>query len=213
MPDALTNRAHLAAADAPPLVLASASRSRASVLAAAGLAFERLPATIDEEEIRRSMRAEGASADDAAAALALAKARRIARERPGALVIGADQILDCAGVWFDKPPDMDHARAQLLALRGKTHRLATAVCVMRDEALLWQHGESPVLTMRAFGDAFLDAYLAAAGDAVLASVGAYLLEGLGVQLFARIQGDHFAILGLPLLPLLGFLRGHGVVAA
>ncbi|MGE0724727.1 MAG: nucleoside triphosphate pyrophosphatase [Alphaproteobacteria bacterium] len=211
MPDTAIEPARLAGADGPPLVLASSSASRARLLAAAGLDFERLPAAVDEDEIRRSMRAEGASADEAAAALALAKAGRIARRRPGALVVGADQILECQGVWFDKPPDMDHARAQLVALRGRSHRLATAVCVQRDDVVLWRHGEAPRLAMRAFGDAFLDAYLAAAGEAVLGSVGAYQLEGLGAQLFDGVDGDHFAVLGLPLLPLLAFLRGHGVV--
>lgn len=136
---------------------------------------------------------------------------RVSRKVPGALVIGADQILDCAGVWFDKPPDLDHARAHLVALRGREHRLATAVCVVRDGQRLWHHREAPRLTMRAFSDAFLDAYIALEGRAMLVSVGGYRLEGPGVQLFSTIAGDHSAILGLPLLPLLEFLRGHGVV--
>ncbi|MCC7271489.1 MAG: Maf family protein [Alphaproteobacteria bacterium] len=199
------------AAEVPMLVLASASATRGRLLAAAGLCFEVLPAAVDEDEIKRSLHAEGAPVRDAAAALAAAKAGRVARRRPGALVIGADQILECGGVWYDKPPDLLHARAQLMALRGREHRLATAVCVMRDDTLLWQHGEAPQLTMRPFSDAFLEAYMAASGADVLRSVGAYLLEGPGVQLFSRIVGDYFAILGLPLLPLLEFLRGHGVV--
>ncbi|MGE0718139.1 MAG: nucleoside triphosphate pyrophosphatase [Alphaproteobacteria bacterium] len=197
--------------DAPALVLASASTTRASLLAAAGLTFEQMASAVDEDEVKRSMRAAGADAGEAAAALAAAKARSVARRRPDALVIGADQILDCGGVWFDKPPDLDHARGHLAALRGRAHRLATAVCVMRGDALLWQHREFPALTMRSFSDAFLDAYVAASGGDLLGSVGAYRLEGPGVQLFSRIEGDHFAILGLPLLPLLDFLRGHEAV--
>ncbi len=147
--------------------------------------------------------------------LAEAKARRVAARRraPGddALVIGADQILVCDGAWFGKPADAAAARAQILALRGKTHELATALVCWRAGERVWGHVETPRLTMRAFSDAFLDAYLEAEGEAVLSSVGAYRLEGLGAHLFAAVRGEHAAVLGLPLLPLLGFLRGHGVL--
>lgn len=196
----------------PPLVLASASAARRSVLAAAGLRFAVQAAAVDEAAIKESARAEGLSAAEAATVLAEAKARRVER-RAGddALVIGADQILVCDGAWFDKPADAAAARTQLLALRGKTHELATALVCWRGGERVWGHVETPRLAMRAFSDAFLDAYLEAEGDAVLSSVGAYRLEGLGAHLFASVQGEHAAVLGLPLLPLLGFLRGHGVL--
>ena len=197
---------------APTLVLASASPTRAQLLTAAGIGFATIVSAVDEDEIKRSMQREGSDAATAADALAEAKAARVSRRAPGALVIGADQILDCGGVWFDKPPDIAHARGHLTALRGRAHSLATSVCVVRDGQRLWHHREAPRLTMRAFSDAFIESYLAAEGAAVLGSVGAYRLEGPGIQLFARIEGDHFSILGLPLLPLLDFLRGHGVVA-
>jgi septum formation protein len=200
------------AAAAAAIVLASASATRAALLEHAGITAERVPAAIDESEIKRAFQAERRGVDECAAALAEAKAMLVSRHRPGALVIGADQILECGGAWFDKPPDRDQARAQLLALRGKRHVLATAVCVVLDGSPLWRAVERPALTMRAFSDTFLDWYLDRAGDAaVLGSVGAYQLEGLGAQLFARVEGDYFSILGLPMLPLLDFLRGHGVV--
>jgi septum formation protein len=126
-------------------------------------------------------------------------------------VIAADQMLVCDNAWSDKLADLAAARAQLLALRGRRHELVSAVCVVRDTTRLWHDVDRPALTMRSFGDGFLDDYLASAGDDVLGSVGAYRLEGHGIQLFSRIDGDYFAILGLPLLPLLAFLRGHGVV--
>ncbi len=196
----------------PPLVLASASAARSAVLAAAGLAFSVEAAAVDEAAIKESARAEGIPADEAATMLAEAKARRVARRAPeGALVIGADQILVCDGAWFDKPADGAAARAQLLALRGKTHELQTALVCWRGGERVWGHVEAPRLTMRAFSDSFLDAYLRAEGEAVLSSVGAYRLEGLGAHLFAAVRGEHAAVLGLPLLPLLGFLRGHGVL--
>ncbi|GAA0598608.1 Maf family protein [Craurococcus roseus] len=196
----------------PPLVLASASAARRAVLAAAGLRFTAEAAAVDEAAIKESARAEGLSAAETATVLAEAKAARVAR-RAGedALVIGADQILVCDGRWFDKPADGAAARAQLLALRGETHELATALVCWRGGERVWGHVETPRLTMRAFSDAFLDAYLEAEGDAVLSSVGAYRLEGLGAHLFAAVRGEHAAVLGLPLLPLLGFLRGHGVL--
>ncbi len=195
----------------PELILASGSRTRAQLLAAAGLRFATVVSAVDEDEIKHSLRAEGADAATAADALAFAKARRVSAGHPGAFVVGADQILDCAGVWFDKPPDIGHARGHLMALRGRTHVLATAVCVVCDGQRLWHGRAMPRLTMRSFGDGFLDRYLAAEGDLLLGSVGAYRLEGLGVQLFQAIEGDHFSILGLPLLPLLDFLRQHGIV--
>jgi septum formation protein len=191
-------------------VLASASPARRAVLQAAGLGFEAIAAAVDETAIKQSCQAEGIPAGDAAILLADAKARSVARRRPNALVIGADQLLVCEACWYDKPPDLAAARAQLLALRGRTHELVTATVCWRDGARIWQDLSRPRLTMREFSDAFLDAYLAAEGTALLGSVGAYRLEGPGVQLFSRIEGEHSAILGLPLLPLLEALRDQGL---
>lgn len=199
------------AAAVPEVVLASASPVRAQILRQAGVSCGLDATAVDEEEIRRAMAAEGAPAGQAAETLAELKARRVSRRHLGALVIGADQILECAGVWFDKPVDVDRARAHLLALRGRTHELVSCVCVVQDKLRLWHHLGRAKLTMRPFTDEFLDDYLAAAGPSALDCVGAYRLEGLGAQLFSKIEGDYFTVLGLPLLPLLDFLRGHGVV--
>ena len=194
-----------------PLVLASGSATRARLLADAGLPILVDPAAVDEEEIRASFLAEGRDAAACAAALAEAKAKRVSGRHAGALVLGADQILDCGGRWLEKPGDRDAARAQLLLLRGKPHTLITAAAVVRNGALIWHTIDRAQLTMRAFGDRFLEDYIAAAGDELLDSVGAYQLEGLGAQLFERVEGDFFTIMGLPLLPLLDFLRDHGAL--
>ena len=146
-------------------------------------------------------------------ALAEAKARAVAERHPEALVVGADQLLACGDDWFDKPETLAAARTQLIALRGRAHVLETAVCVARDGELLWHAESRPCLRMREFYDGFLSGYLAAEGEAALGSVGGYRLEGRGVQLFERIEGDHFAILGLPLIELLEFLRRRGALAA
>jgi septum formation protein len=193
------------------LMLASASPARAGLLAAAGVQARVEPAEIDEIAVRQAFRAEGRSAVDCALALAEAKAGRIAKNRHRTLVIGADQILVCADQWLDKPADLAAARAQLKTLRGRMHELVTAVCVVQQETRLWHIVSRPRLTMRNFSDGFLDGYLAVEGAAILGSVGAYRLEGKGVQLFDRVEGDHFAILGMPLLELLAFLRNYGAV--
>jgi len=146
-----------------------------------------------------------------ALALAETKAAIVARRHPEALVIGADQLLVCDGEWFDKPRDLAEAAEHLRRLRGRDHILVTAACLYENGKKLWQAISVPRLTMRPFGDAFLTGYIAAEGKAVLGSVGAYRIEGRGVQLFARIEGDHFAILGLPLLELLDCLRGYGAL--
>lgn len=195
------------------LILASASASRAAMLRQAGLEFEIRPARIDEEEIKLSMKSDGVSLRDVATALAELKAHRISTAEPQDFVIAADSMLACDGRWYDKPADMAAAREQLLSLRGKTHELVTAVALARGGSVIWRQIEAARLTMRKFSDAFVDAYLAQAGDAVLSSVGCYQLEGLGAQLFSRIQGDYFAILGLPLLPLLDILRENKVLRA
>jgi len=203
----------LMAAQAPALVLASASAARARLLADAGVPVRCEPAAIDEESVKLSLKAEHATPAQVAETLAELKAQRVARRHPGALVIGADQMLSCNDVWFDKPPDRDHATAQLRALSGKTHVLWTSVCVVRGDSRLWHHNASAQLTMRTVSDDFIAAYLDAAGPGVTASVGAYHLEGLGAQLFAKVEGDFFTVLGLPLLPLLDFLRQNKVVPA
>lgn len=143
--------------------------------------------------------------------LALAKAKLVSVRHPGRLIIGADQILDLDGAWFDKPEDMAEAVDHLKRLAGRTHCLVSAVCVVRDNEPLWDHVETARLTMRPLSLNFLQRYLAEAGPEILESVGAYRLEGRGAQLFSRIDGNHFAILGLPLLPLLDILRRQGVI--
>jgi septum formation protein len=192
------------------LILASASTARAQMLRAAGIEFAIEPAAIDEAAIKRQYRESGQSALACARALAEAKARAVAAKYQTAVVIGADQILVADNEWFDKPADLANAASQLRHLRGRKHILATAACTVCGNDCLWRAAATPELTMRRFGEAFLAGYIAAEGEAVLGSVGAYRLEGRGVQLFARIEGDHFAILGLPLLELLDFLRGRGL---
>jgi septum formation protein len=194
------------------LVLASASPARAGLLAAAGIDFRIEPAELDEGLFKRACRAQGRDAAECALALAEAKARRVAaRCGRAAVVIGADQLLVCDGVWFNKPADLGQARSQLQALRGRIHKLVTAVCAVQDGSRLWHVVSRPRLTMRQFTDAFLDDYIAAEKADILGCVGSYRVEGKGVQLFERIEGDHFAILGLPLLELLGFLRTKGMI--
>ena len=193
------------------LFLASASPSRAALLRDARIDARIEAAGIDESEVKVSLRAQGADAAQVAETLAELKAMRVSRRHAGALVVGADQMLACGGVWYDKPKDMAEARRHLVALRGKPHDLVSAVCVVRDGTRLWHHGERARLWMRDFSEDFIDAYLKTVGNDALGLVGAYRLEGPGVQLFAKIDGDFFGILGLPLLPLLDFLRGRGAV--
>ncbi len=198
--------------DAPLVILASASTTRAKLLAAAGLRFQQEAAAVDEAAIKASLQAEGLAAGEAALALAGFKAERIAHAAPAeAIVLGADQILTCEGRWFDKPHDLAEARAQLWHLAGRRHELATAVVAFKGGQRIWHHLAVPRLWLRPCSERFLDAYLATVGEAALGSVGAYEIEGPGAQLFARIEGDHFAILGLPLLEVLAFLRDQGVL--
>ena len=189
------------------LVLASGSAARRALLQAACVPVDVVRPDIDEAAVKRALAASGPDA----AALRLAQDKALTVHAPNALVIGADQILVCGESWFDKPANLAEARTHLLALRGKTHELVTAVVLAQNGAVVWQHVTRPRLSMRAFSDAFLDAYLRAEGDALLSTVGAYRLEGRGVQLFDRVDGEHAAILGLPLLPLLGVLRQHGAL--
>jgi septum formation protein len=191
------------------IVLASASRARFALLENAGVKAIRVPAGIDEAEIKASYRRKGAAPGVCAMALAEAKALTVTAGRPGAFVIGADQLLDCGGTWLDKPRNRADAGAQLRLLRARSHELATAVCIARDGNVIWHDLQQPHLAMRDFSDAVLDAYVAGLGRDDLAAVGAYRLEGPGLQLFERVEGDYFAILGLPLLPVLAFLRAEG----
>ncbi len=195
---------------AAPLVLASRSAVRRALLDAAGIPVEAVPADIDERglEARAPLQAPVAIA----ALLGREKALVIDRVKPGRLILGADQTLSLEGERFAKPPDRAAARAQLRALSGKTHELYSAIVFVRNGAVLFEHVGVARLTMRAFSEDFLDAYLDAAGSAATASVGAYQIEGLGIQLFARIDGDYFSVLGLPLTTALDFLRRQGFLA-
>jgi septum formation protein len=193
-----------------PLVLASKSAIRHAILRDAGIPVAVEPADIDERAIEQ--RSAEHDAGELAALLAREKARTIAARLPGRLVLGADQTLALGERRFSKPADRAGARRQLAALRGQTHELHSAVALARGTSVLFEHREVARLTMRTFSDQFLEAYLDAAGVAVTASVGGYQLEKVGIQLFDHIQGDHFTILGLPLVPLLDYLRTAGWLA-
>lgn len=195
-----------------PLILASASSSRARILKSAGVVFEALPADIDEENVKAECKTGSKSTSDAASTLADLKALKVATARPGRHVLGADQILEFDGQAVGKCADFGEAKALLARLRGRTHELVTAAALANGREILWRHVERSQLAMRDFSDAFLSDYLSRAGDSVLAAVGCYEIESLGAQLFERVDGDIFAILGLPLLPVLGALREHGLVA-
>ena len=193
------------------VVLASTSAIRQQVLQGAGVKFEAVSPGVDEMSIKDSLVAEGIWPRDIADALAEAKAVKVSLKRPG-LVIGADQTLDFEGRLFDKADSVAEARARLSELRGKTHRLHCGMVLARDGRAIWREVVTTTLHMRPFSDAYLDAYLQRNAPGVLSSVGCYQLEGEGVQLFDRIEGDYFAILGLSLIPLLDVLRRQGAVA-
>lgn len=200
--------------DAPSLVLASRSPSRARLLRAAGLAFAQTQALIDEAAVREAMLAEGVPVEDAALGLAELKAAAVARALQGdVIVLAADQMLEVEGEWLEKPADLAAARRQLERLRGRRHLLVSGAVAYRGGTRVWHHADTARLWLRDCSEAMLDAYLAAAGPAILDCVGAYQLEGLGLQLMARVEGDLFTIQGLPLLAVLQFLRDQGVLAA
>lgn len=193
-----------------PIVLASMSGARRALLAGAGVPHRAVSPGVDEEAAKAAFRAEGAAPRDQADWLAELKAVRASQKHRG-FVIGADQMLTCEGAAFDKAQSLSEARERLAYLRGREHQLLCAVVIAKEGAVLWRTLETARLTMRPFSDAFLDTYLAEHGEAALSSVGCYQLEGGGAQLFSRIEGDYFAILGLPLLPVLGQLRTLGAL--
>lgn len=195
------------------IVLSSTSATRRLLMRQAGLTFKTAKPPLDEAHIKKTLRQAGASAQQVAEQLAEGKATSVGEILPAAFVIGADQMLECDGNWFDKPHSREAAREQLSALRGKTHRLFSAAALTTEGKLSWTHCEIAELTMRDFSDAFLDRYLDLVGDAAMLSVGGYQIEGLGAQLFETIVGDYFSILGLPLIPLLGALRQAGALPA
>jgi septum formation protein len=198
-----------------PLILASASPYRRKMLQAAGLSFRIVPADVDEAALKRGLAAQSPKPTPAAVAdvLACAKAESVSVRHSSTTVIGADQILALGSELLDKPGDLAAARVQLERLRGKTHRLISAVALAEAGKVLWTHVDEAVLTMRLFSPEFLDRYLAEAGPGLGQIVGAYEIEGPGVQLFERVEGDHFTIIGLPLVPLLAELRSRGVIDA
>jgi septum formation protein len=193
-----------------PVILASASAIRAQLLDHAGVACSVVRANVDEAVLK--LRHGGSSPAELARHLAAAKALSVSQEQTGSIVIGADQVLNFNGKSYDKPASRTAARDQLMMLRGRRHSLETAVCCAQGGEVVWAHAVAADLTMREFSDEFLDAYLDRMGDEVITSAGGYKLEAPGIQLFSRIDGDYFGILGLPLLPLLDFLRRQGRVA-
>lgn len=197
---------------AQPLILASTSQTRRALVEAAGLFAETRHPEVDERAIEETFRVSGAPIEELALLLAREKALAVSRREPGRLVLGADQTLECEGEQFHKPADIDSAKRQIAALSGRTHHLHSAAAIAVDGEVVFDAVETADLTVRPIDEAFIDRYVKAVGDAVLTSVGGYQIEGVGVQLFSRIGGDHFTILGLPLLPVLAFLRAHNHLA-
>ena len=194
-----------------PVVLASASATRAAILKGAGVGFSIHAAQIDEDSVKHSMHSANRSALDTAQALSDLKSSQVSLGYPEALVIGGDQMLVCGDTWLDKPSNLALAREQLCLLRGRDHELLTAVSVARGGTVIWRFSVISELVMRRFSDEFLDRYVESEKEQVCNAVGGYRLEGLGVQLFSRINGEYYDILGMPLMALLSFLREHGAV--
>ncbi|SIT54639.1 conserved hypothetical protein [Mesorhizobium prunaredense] len=196
---------------AEKIILASGSPFRKALLVHAGVPVEAVPAEVDERALEAPLQGSGASPEDVALVLAEAKATEVSERKPGVLVLGCDQTLSLGDEVFHKPADMEAARRHLLALSGKTHQLNSAVVLARDGAVLWRHVGVASLTMRKLDPAFIGRHLARVGDKALSSVGAYQIEGEGIQLFEKIEGDYFTIVGLPLLPVLAKLRELGAI--
>lgn len=196
------------------LILASQSAARRAVLEAAGLEFEAIAPMVDEESAKKALRTDGISPRNLADALAELKALKLSRRFPADLVLGCDQTLSLDdGTMFDKPESSAMLKAQLVSLSDKTHNLWSAAVLAQGGTPIWRQIERCKMTMRPLSDLFIDEYIAAEGDALLGCVGGYRIEGRGVQLFSHIEGSHFGILGLPLLPLLDILRTRGVIAS
>ena len=195
------------------IILASSSSARARMLAAAGVAFDAIPPKVDEDAVKSSLIAEGAPPDEIAATLAQVKSVKVSAAHPGSLVIGGDQVLEFKGSLFDKPKDMAEAREHLMALSAGCHQLISAVVISENGQPVFRAVKSVTLHMRPLSEEFLDAYLDQAGQSITGCVGGYQLEGLGAQLFYRIDGDYFVVLGLPLLDTLGYLRERGHLLA
>ena len=193
------------------IILASGSPFRKAMLLNAGLDIDAVPADVDERALEAPLQDSGVSPEDVALVLAEAKATEVSERRPGALVLGCDQTLSLGDEVFHKPADMEGARRHLLALSGKTHQLNSAAVLARDGAVLWRHVGVASLTMRKLDPAFIGRHLARVGAKAFSSVGAYQIEGEGIQLFEKIEGDYFTIVGLPLLPVLKELRALGAI--
>jgi len=194
-----------------PVILASGSRYRRQLLEGAGIDFSVLKPELDERAVEATLEGTGASPEDVALILAEAKATAVSEARPDALVIGSDQTLSLGDELFHKPADMAGARRHLLSLSGRTHRLNSAVVIARNGEAVWRHVSVAHMTMRMLDPGYIGRHLAAVGEAALTSVGAYQVEGRGIQLFEKIDGDYFTIVGLPLLPLLAELRKLGAI--
>jgi len=197
---------------APPIILASSSETRLRLLRAAGIPVTATPARIDEESVRAALEGEDATPRDIADTLAEMKAQRVAHRNPDAVVLGCDQVLDFNGRAWGKPPTPEAARTQLQALRGNTHRLLSAVVLYHQGQPQWRHIGQVRLSMRDFSDDWLDGYIGRNWESLRHSAGGYLLEEEGVRLFSAVEGDYFTVLGLPLLPLLGYLGQRGFIA-
>lgn len=194
------------------IILASGSSSRRALLAGAGVEARSIKPNVDEEAAKQAMRADGLSVRDQAMQLAEMKAMKVSRSEPG-LVIGGDQMLSLGGEGFDKPVDLEAAANHLRKLSGKAHTLETAIVIAENGEPVWRYLAWPKLTVRALSDDFIATYIETCGEALLTTVGAYQLESMGSQIFSKIEGDYFSILGLPLLPLLDYLRVRGLLTA
>ena len=194
------------------LILASASAVRQRLLDNAQVPFQSIASHVDETAIKNTCRDAGKNAAATAHELAVAKAMSVSRGHPGALVLGADQMLTCGPDWYDKPDGPAGVRSHLRSLRGRVHQLVNATVIIENQGLVWRHDDEITMHMRELSDTFIETYVATVGDTACQSVGAYQLEGLGGQLFDRADGDFFSILGLPLLAVMTYLRERGILS-